>query len=71
MNKKITTAGILCMMTCAATAYCWETNEKKNVEATSASTSVSIQQTQTPADAAKGKFVPRQCPSFKGQHTSG
>ena len=29
MNKKITTAGILCMMTCAATAYCWETNEKK------------------------------------------
>lgn len=57
MKKKIATAGILAMMTCAVTAYCWAINRGKNVEAASASTAVSIQQTKIVANAAKGKAL--------------
>ena len=57
MNKKIATAGILAIMTCSATVYCWATKNESTLETAEASTSVSIQQTKTVANAAKKKAL--------------
>lgn len=57
MKKEIASAGILAIMACVATAYCWATNREKNVEAASVSTSVSMPQTKTFVNATKKKAL--------------
>ena len=57
MKKIIATAGILAIMTCVATAYCRATKNESTLETAEASTSVSMQQTKTVANAAKKKAL--------------
>ena len=57
MKKIIATAGILAIMTCSATVYCWATKNESTLETAEASTSVLIQQTKTVANAAKKKAL--------------
>ena len=57
MKKIIATADILAIMTCAATAYYWATKNESTLETAETSTSVSIQQTKTVANAAKKKAL--------------
>lgn len=57
MKKRIITAGVLAIVACTITAFCWATGSENVSEETNAAQPFSVQRAESVAEGAKGKAL--------------